>query len=139
IGYGGDAAPMGGAMEGQRILSTRSPKEALTMYVVTAVTMFILLLLVTLPSISAAVIWPELREPGFDREEVYGMLMKEMLPAGAIGILVAAMLAATMSTVADNLNFGGQVLVSDIYRRWFVRNQSEKHYLRMGKLAMGLI
>ncbi len=139
LGYGGDAAPMGGAMEGQRILSTRTPREALTMYVVTAVTMFILLLLVTLPSISAVVIWPELRDPGFDREEVYGMLMKKMLPAGAIGILVAAMLAATMSTVADNLNFGGQVLVSDIYRRWFVRNRSEKHYLRIGKLAMGMI
>src|SRR5690554_4150577 len=61
LGYGGDAAPMGGAMEGQRILSTRTPREALTMYVVTAVTMFILLLLVTLPSISAVVIWPELR------------------------------------------------------------------------------
>lgn len=139
VGYGGDAAPMGGAMEGQRILSTRTPKEALTMYVVTAVTMFVLLLLVTLPSISAAVIWPELREPGFDREQVYGMLMKEMLPAGAIGILVAAMLAATMSTVADNLNFGGQVLVSDIYRKWFVKGRTEKHYLKMGKWAMGLI
>lgn len=139
IGYGGDAAPMGGAMEGQRILSTRSPKEALTMYVVTAVTMFILLLLVTLPSVSAAVIWPELREPGADREQVYGMLMKAMLPAGAMGILVAAMLAATMSTVADNLNFGAQVLVSDVYRKWLVGHKGEKHYLRMGKVAMGLI
>ena len=38
IGYGGDAAPMGGAVEGQRILSTRTPREAVTMYVVTAVT-----------------------------------------------------------------------------------------------------
>src|SRR5690606_4173637 len=139
IGYGGDAAPMGGAMEGQRILSTRSPKEALTMYVVTAVTMFILLLLVTLPSVSAAVIWPELREPGADREQVYGMLMKAMLPAGAMGILVAAMLAATMSTVADNLNFGSQVLVSDVYRKWLVGHRGERHYLRMGKVAMGLI
>ena len=61
IGYGGDAAPMGGAMEGQRILSTRTPSEALTMYVVAAISMFILLLLVTLPSISAQHVWPELR------------------------------------------------------------------------------
>lgn len=139
IGYGGDAAPMSGAMEGQRILSTRTPTEALTMYVVTIVSMFILLLIVTLPSVSAAVIWPELREPGADRELVYGLLMKTMLPAGAMGLMVAAMLAATMSTVADNLNFGSQVLVSDIYRRWFVSSANEKHYLWISKIGMLLI
>jgi len=139
IGYGGDAAPMGGAMEGQRILSTRTPSEALTMYVVAAITMFVLLLLVTLPSISAAVLWPELRNADADRELVYGRLMKEMLPHGAMGLLIAAMMAATMSVVGDNLNFGSQVMVSDIYRRWFVRRASEKHYLLMGKAAMGVI
>jgi Na+/proline symporter len=139
IGYGGDAAPMGGAMEGQRILSTRTPREALTMYVVTAISMFVLLLLVTLPSISAAALYPDLREAGADRELVYGRLMKTMLPAGAIGLLVAAMMAAAMSTVSDNLNFGSQVLVSDIYRRWFVTKASEKHYLLMGKASMVLI
>lgn len=139
IGYGGDAAPMGGAMEGQRILSTRTPSEALTMYVVAAVTMFVLLLLVTLPSISAAALWPELRNAGADRELVYGKLMKEMLPHGAMGLLIAAMMAATMSVVGDNLNFGSQVMVSDIYRRWFVRGATEKHYMLMGKVAMAII
>jgi Na+/proline symporter len=109
------------------------------MYVVAAVTMFILLLLVTLPSISAAVLWPELRNADADRELVYGRLMKEMLPHGAMGLLIAAMMAATMSVVGDNLNFGSQVMVSDIYRRWFVRRASEKHYLLMGKAAMGAI
>lgn len=139
IGYGGDAAPMGGAMEGQRILSTRTPAEALTMYVVTALSMFMLLLLVTLPSISAAVLWPELRDATADRELVYGRLMKTLLPTGAMGLMVAAMMAATMSTVADNLNFGSQVLVSDIYRRWFRPHASERHYLLVGKLGMLLI
>ncbi len=139
VGYGGDAAPMGGAMEGQRILSTRSPSEAVTMYVVTALSMFILLLLVTLPCISAAVMWPELRLPGADRELVYGKLMKELLPVGAMGLLVAAMMAATMSTVGDNLNFGSQIMVSDLYRRWFVPSAGEKHYLWIGKLGMAVI
>jgi SSS family solute:Na+ symporter len=139
VGYGGDAAPMGGAMEGQRILSTRTPAEALTMYVVAAISMFLLLLLVTLPSISAAVMWPELREAGADRELVYGKLMKALLPAGAMGLMIAAMLAATMSTVGDNLNFGSQVLVSDIYKRWFVPDAKEGHYLHMGKLGMIII
>ncbi len=139
IGYGGDAAPMGGAMEGQRILSSRTPREAVVMYVVTAVSMFILLLLVTLPCIGGLLIWPELRSPEADRELIYGLLMKKMLPVGALGLMVAAMLAAAMSTVADNLNFGSQVLISDIYRRWIVRNASERHYLWAGKFGMLII
>ncbi len=139
VGYGGDAAPMGGAMEGQRILSTRSPREAVTMYVVTAVTMFIMLLLVTLPCIGGALLWPELRAPDADRELVYGKLIKTLLPSGAIGLMVAAMLAAAMSTVADNLNFGSQVLTSDIYRRWFVPRATEAHYLWASKIGMLLI
>jgi Na+/proline symporter len=139
VGYGGDAAPMGGAVEGQRILSSRTPGEAVTMYLVAALTMFILLLLVTLPCIGAALIWPELQEVGADRELVYGRLMKALLPAGAMGLMVAAMLAAAMSTVADNLNFGSQVLVSDIYRRWLVRDATERHYLWAGKVGMLII
>lgn len=139
IGYGGDVAPVGGAMEGHRILSTRSTREAVYMYVSTALSMFILLLLVTLPCISAAAIWPEFRDGTIDREMVYGKLMREMLPTGGLGLLIAAMLAATMSVVSDNLNFGGQVMVSDIYRRWFVKGKKENHYLLMGKVAMLVI
>ncbi|HMM18786.1 MAG TPA: hypothetical protein PKC47_14900, partial [Petrimonas sp.] len=139
IGYGGDVAPVGGAMEGHRILSTRSTREAVYMYVSTALSMFILLLLVTLPCISAAAIWPEFRDGTIDREMVYGKLMREMLPTGGLGLLIAAMLAATMSVVSDNLNFGGQVMVSDIYRRWFVKGKKESHYLLMGKVAMLVI
>ena len=50
IGYGGDAAPMGGAVEGQRILSSRTPRQAVAMYVVTAVTTFTCVLLVSVPA-----------------------------------------------------------------------------------------
>jgi Na+/proline symporter len=44
-----------------------------------------------------------------------------------------------MSTVGDNLNFGGQVMLHDIYRRWIVRQASERHYLVAGKLCMLVI
>jgi len=139
IGYGGDAAPMGGAMEGQRILSSRSPRHAVVMYVVTAVTMFTLVLLVSLPCMGAAVLWPHLREPTADRELAYGLLMKKMLPAGAMGLVAAGMLAGVMSTVADNLNFGSQVMLNDLYRRWIRRSAPEQHYLLAGKVCMVII
>ena len=139
IGYGGDAAPMGGAMEGQRILSTRSARQAVVMYVVTAVTMFTLVLLVSIPCIAAPILWPSLLNPSADRELAYGLLVKQMLPSGAMGLVTAAMLAGVMSTVADNLNFGSQVMLHDIYRRWIVRQASERHYLVAGKLCMLVI
>ncbi len=139
IGYGGDAAPMGGAVEGQRILSTRTPREAVTMYIVTAFTLFTFVLLVSLPCIAAPLIWPELRSEGYDRELAYGLLMKEMLPHGLLGLAVAGMLAGVMSTVSDNLNFGGQVMVSDLYHRWIAPNASQRHLLHAGKVCMCII
>jgi Na+/proline symporter len=139
VGYGGDAAPMAGAMEGQRILSSRTPREAAGMYVVTVLTLSTLLLLVSLPCLGAAVLWPELRAPGADRELAYGLLMKELLPAGVSGLVIAAMLAGVMSTVADNLNFGSQVLVNDLYRRWVRSGRTEREYLWAGKLSMLLL
>lgn len=139
LGYGGDAAPMGGAVEGQRILSTRTAREAVTMYLTTALTMFTLLLLVSLPCLAAPVLWPELAQPGADRELAYGRLMKALLPVGLMGLVVAAMLAGVMSTVSDNLNFGGQVMTHDLYARWIRPGASEQHYLRAGKVAMGVI
>src|SRR5204862_1063465 len=75
IGYGGDAAPMGGAVEGQRILSTRGPKEACKMYLVCEVVLFTLVWLVSVPCLAAAVFWPQLRTGGIDRELAYGLLM----------------------------------------------------------------
>jgi solute:Na+ symporter, SSS family len=139
LGYGGDVAPMGGAMEGQRILSTRTPRQAVTMYFVTAITMFTLVLLVSIPCIGAAALWPELRDANADREVAYGRLMKLLLPPGMMGLVVAAMMAGVMSTVGDNLNFGSQVMLNDIYRRWLMRSASERAYLIAGKVCMFVI
>ena len=49
------------------------------------------------------------------------------------------MLAGVMSTVGDNLNFGSQVLLNDVYRRWLVRSASEKHYMLAGKAGMFVV
>jgi Na+/proline symporter len=44
-----------------------------------------------------------------------------------------------MSTVSDNLNFGGQVMVSDLYHRWVVPQATERHLIRAGRFCMGII
>ncbi len=144
IGYGGDAAPLGGAMEGQYVLSSRNTREASKMYIVAEISLFVLLLLVTLPSLAAAVKWPGLRIPDgveghIDREKAYGLLMAEYLPPGMLGLLFVVMLASVMSTIGSNLTFGAQVLVSDVYRRYLQPKASDRHYLWVGRFSTLLI
>ncbi len=139
IGYGGDAAPMGGAVEGQRILSSRTPKEACKMYVVSEVTLFTLVWLLSVPCLAAAVFWPQLRTGQWDRELAYGLLMTRYLTPGLLGLVYVAMLGGIISVVGDNLNFGSQVLLNDLYRRHLVKHASERHYLLAGRCAIFVV
>lgn len=139
IGYGGDAAPLSGAVEGQRILSSSSPREACKMYVVAEVTMFTLVWLLSIPCLAAPLFWPQLRSGGLDRELAYGLLMTRFLPAGLLGLVYVAVLGGIVSVVGDNLNFGAQVLLNDIYRRHLVKHATERHYLLAGRLAILVI
>jgi Na+/proline symporter len=139
VGYGGDAAPMGGAMEGQRILSCRNSREAAKMYVWTQVILFAMLALITLPALGAAVRWPGLRDGSIDRELAYGMLLGHYLPAGLLGLAVSGILASIMSTVSSNMNFGAQVFLNDVYRRLLVREAPDRHYLMIGRLVAAAI
>jgi Na+/proline symporter len=62
------------------------------------------------------------------------MIAVEHLPAAFRGILLAGFLAAYMSTVSTQLNWGTSYLVEDFYRR-FVRPQAlEAHYVRVSRL-----
>jgi Na+/proline symporter len=135
VGYGGDAAPMSGAMEGQRILSCRTPREAAKMYVWTEVVLFFMLAVLTLPALGAAVHWPGLRDGTINKELAFGMLLGHYLPAGLLGLAVSGLLASIMSTVSSNMNFGAQVFVNDVYRRSIVRQASDRHYLTVGRLV----
>ena len=144
IGYGGDAAPMAGAMEGQRILSCKNSREASKMYVWTAVVLFFMLAVLTLPALGAMAKWPQLRlapdAPGaINREMAYGMMLAYYLPPGLLGLAVSGMLASIMSTVSSNMNFGAQTFVNDVYKRSFVKNASQRHYLLVGRIVAAAI
>ena len=139
VGYGGDAAPMSGAMEGQRILSSRDGREAAKMYVWTQVILFFMLLTITLPALGAMVRWPGLRDGTINRELAYGMLLAAYLPAGLLGLAVSGILASIMSTVSSNMNFGAQVFLNDVYRRSIAPAASDRHYLIVGRVVATVI
>lgn len=139
IGYGGDIAPMAGAMEGQRVLSCRNSREASKMYVWTAVMLFFMLAVLTLPALGAMVKWPDLHAGVLDQEMAYPKLLVEYLPTGLLGLALIGLFASIMSTIDSNMNLGAQVFINDIYRRWIRPDASVQHYLRVGKLVMLVI
>ncbi|MEE2659061.1 MAG: hypothetical protein VX733_11190 [Candidatus Latescibacterota bacterium] len=139
VGYGGDLAPMAGAMEGQRLLSCRDRREASRMYVWTEIVLFLMLAVLTLPALGAMVKWPGLHDGSMDKELAYGLLLGHYLPSGLLGLALVAMFASIMSTVDSNMNFGAQVFINDIYRRFVRRSAKMTHYMGVGRIVMVVI
>lgn len=67
---------------------------------------------------------------------MYPKLMIRYLPIGLLGLLIAVFLAAYMSTIASQLNWGTSYLINDFYRRFLKRTASEKHYVLISRLGI---
>lgn len=70
---------------------------------------------------------------------MYPKLMLRYLPAGLLGLLIAVFLAAYMSTIASQLNWGTSYLINDFYRRFIKRDGDEKHYVLVSRLGIILM
>ena len=64
----------------------------------------------------------------------YPLVMNTLLGPGLKGILIVSFLAAFMSTIDTHLNWGVSYLINDIYKRFFKPNESERHYVFVGKI-----
>lgn len=67
---------------------------------------------------------------------MYPKLMIRYLPNGLLGLLIAVFLAAYMSTLASQLNWGTSYLINDFYRRFIVRDADEKHYVLISRIGI---
>jgi hypothetical protein len=65
--------------------------------------------------------------------------MKTLLGPGFKGLLLTAFLAAFMSTIDTHLNWGASYITIDLYKRFFVPNAEERHYVRFSKLVIVLL
>jgi len=61
------------------------------------------------------------------------------LPAGLLGLVLASLGAAYMSTLSTHLNWGASYIVNDVYRINFGKNASEKHLVLVGRIATVLL
>ena len=85
------------------------------------------------------VIFPELLEPGGDPELGYPLLMLRYLPAGLLGLVVASFLAAFMSTVSTQINWGASYVVNDLYARFIDPEAAPRKLVALGRVASAFI
>src|SRR5208283_1752217 len=81
--------------------------------------------------LAVIVLYPGLQHP----ESGYMLVVNHHFPPALRGLALAGFLAAFMSTMATQLNWGASYLVSDFYRRFLRKNASERHYVLVSRLS----
>ncbi len=85
--------------------------------------------------IASLIYFPGLADP----ERSYPLMINQFLPVGLKGIMVASLLAAFMSTLDTQMNWGSSYLVVDLYRPYLARNRSPHHYVVVARICMLLL
>ncbi|TDN95041.1 Na+/proline symporter [Salegentibacter sp. 24] len=125
----------------QRILSTRTTKEAAYMSGFTNLVLFIprYLLIAGIVVIGLVFIAPQMAQSGAisgnDLEVILPKVINFHVPVGIKGLLLAGLLAAFMSTFSAFVNAGPAYIVNDIYKKYFKPVASDKHYIRASYVA----
>ena len=88
-----------------------------------------------LVGLASIILYPNLADP----ETGYIRVLIDHLPAYLRGLMVAAFLAAYMSTIGTQLNWGASYLVNDFYRRFLKPSESDGHYVSVSKWATVLL
>lgn len=84
-----------------------------------------------LAALVSVVVYPNLSMA----ESGYVMLIVDLFPKGLLGLMLASLLAAFMSTVDTHINFGAAYMVNDLYRRFLVKKASSRHYVRASQVG----
>ena len=71
-----------------------------------------------------------------EREAAFGWLLGQYMPPGLLGLALLALFAAIMSTVDSNMNLGAQVILNDVYKRFFRPKAELSEYMMVSRVAM---
>jgi SSS family solute:Na+ symporter len=119
----------------QRVLATRSPREAALMSgLVNLVLLFPRYMLITgLGVLALTSLAGDLTSPAgrVDFDLILPLTMRNFIPVGLFGLLLAALLAAFMGTYAATLNAAPAYVVNDIYKRYLNPHASDRTYVRL--------
>lgn len=119
----------------QRVLSAKTPVEAAKMSGIVNVVLLVprYMLIAGLTVLAVAFFSDDLRNMGesVDFELILPFALKNFVPAGLLGLLIAGLLAAFMSTYAATVNAAPAYLVNDIYRKYINPAAPEKRYVSL--------
>lgn len=71
-----------------------------------------------------------------DHEMVFPMLVRQYLPVGMVGLMVAGFLSAFMSSFDTNIHNSTAVVVNDLYRPYLRPGRTDRHYIRASRFYM---
>ena len=132
------AEPGGGGYVAQRMMSAKNEKHSLFATLWFQIAHFALRpwpwIIVALV---AMVLYPDL--PDANKGAGYVMVIRDMMPSGLLGLLIAAFLAAYMSTIASQTVWGTSYIVNDLYRPFVKPNAEEKYYVKISRITTFLL
>jgi SSS family solute:Na+ symporter len=142
--------PGGGGYQAQRMLAARNEKQAMA-----ATLWFNIAHYAVRPwpwiivALASLIVYPELSDiqtrlphvdPAIIRHDLAYPAMLVFVPHGLLGLVVASLAAAYMSTISTHLNWGASYVVDDVYRRFIRPDAAETHYVNIGRLVtLGLM
>jgi solute:Na+ symporter, SSS family len=140
------AEPGGGGYVAQRMLSAKSEDHAVGAtllfnffhYALRPWPWIIVGLasLIIFPDIQSMVDqFPDVAVQYIQHDFAYPAMLREFLPPGLLGLVVASIIAAFMSTTASHLNWGSSYLVNDFYGRFYNPNATEKQKVMFGRIS----
>lgn len=143
------AEPGGGSYIAQRMLAAKTERDAMAGTLFFNVAHYGLRpwpwILVALASM---VVFPDIADirralphvdPALVGHDMAYPAMLTFLPAGVLGLMVAGLLAAYVSTISTHLNWGTSYLVHDLYRRFVRLDADERHYVAAGRAVTALL
>ncbi len=132
------AEPGGGGYVAQRMMSTKNEQHAIKATLFFQIAHYALRpwpwIIVGL---CALVLYPDLSAA--DKKLGYALAMKDFLPTGLKGLLLVAFLAAYMSTISTQLNWGTSYIVNDLYRRFIRPDATQKQLVMASRLNTFLL
>ena len=78
--------------------------------------------------------FPNVSEDKLGHDLAYPAMLT-MLPSGLLGLVVASLVAAYMSTISTHLNWGSSYIVNDFYKQQINKNASEKQLVNVGRIS----
>jgi Na+/proline symporter len=143
------AEPGGGSYIAQRMLASKSERDALGGTLFFNVAHYVLRPWPwILTGLASLIVYPQLSDiqrafphldPSLIGHDIAFPAMLRFLPAGWLGLMLGGLIAANSSTILTHLNWGASYLVHDFYRRFVNKGQSEHHYVTAGRLATILL